>query len=386
MGTLQAGAGGGAPGTEAVGCRVLAVGAAVPTPVVTNDRLADFLDTSDEWVRSRTGIRERRVAPPEQSLLDLAARAARAALAAAGLSGGAIDTVICTSSSIDTTFPALACRLQTALGCSLGPAFDLQAACTGTVYAAGVARALIRTGAARRVLVVGVEIFSRALDWHDRGTAVIFGDGAGAMILGTDADPGSDIVAVRLGADGGGADALWAADYAQVAIEPEVLAPAMAEPPRNLGRVVRMNGREVFRFSTQVLERLVIDLAADGGLRPADLALVVPHQANSRILATAASRLGLPPERMVQNVDHYGNTSSASVPLALVEAVQDGRCQPGDMICLAAFGAGLTWGGLLLRWGPTPVALDDPRQHETAARLAQIDRAATEPTRAVRER
>ncbi|HUY61374.1 MAG TPA: beta-ketoacyl-ACP synthase 3 [Candidatus Dormibacteraeota bacterium] len=365
---------------------MLAVGAAVPVPVVTNDQLSRFLDTSDDWVRSRTGIRERRVAPPEQSLLDLAARAARAALAAADLPATAIDTIICTSSSIDTTFPALACRLQAALGCPLGPAFDLQAACTGTVYAAGVARALIQTGAARRVLVVGAEIFSRVVDWHDRGTAVIFGDGAGAMILGTDADPGSDIVAVRLGADGRGADALWAADYAVVAIEPDAPAPAMAEPPRALGRVVRMNGREVFRFSTQVLERLVLDLAADGGLRPADLALVVPHQANSRILATAATRLGLPPERMAQNLDHFGNTSSASVPLALVEAVQHGRCQPGDMICLAAFGAGLTWGGLLLRWGPSAVALDDPRQHETAARLAQVDLEAAQPIGTGRER
>ncbi len=339
-------------------CRVLAVGATVPAPVLGNHHLTGFLDTSDEWIASRTGIRQRRVAPADVSVADLGARAAAAALAAAGLPASGIDAVIGTSSSPDSTFPSIACRIQAELGSPHGPAFDLQAACSGLVYGLGVARALIQTGGAGRVLVVGSEIFSRVVDWRDRGTAVLFGDAAGAMIVGPASEPGSDILAVRLGADGRGAESLVAAPVAPGSM-PDPLVPERAAGPRSLGRTITMNGREVFRFSTQVLERLVRELAAAAGLLPADIELVVPHQANSRILATAAGRLGLPLDRFALNLDRFGNTSTASVPLALVEAALAGRCRPGAPVGLVAFGGGLTWGGILLRWGSTPVGLDD---------------------------
>ena len=353
----------GVPEAELVplpGCRVVAVGAAVPAPVLANRQLTAFLETSEEWITTRTGIRERRVAPAGTSVADLGLRAAEVALAAAGLPAAGIDAVIGTSSSADVTFPSVACRIQARLGCPPGVAFDLQAACTGMVYGVGVAQALVRTGAARRVLVVGSEIFTRVVDWRDRGTAVLFGDAAGAIVVGPAGDPGSEILAVRLGADGRGADSLVAAPVGPGSM-PDPLAPGRPAPPRSLGRAVVMNGREVFRFSTQVLERLVRELAAAAEIAPADIELVVPHQANSRILATAAGRLGLPIDRFVLNVDRYGNTSSASVPLALVEAAAAGRCRTGAPIGLVAFGGGLTWGGILLRWGDTATGLDDAR-------------------------
>jgi len=348
------------------GCRLVAVGAAVPASVLANRHLMAFLDTSDEWITSRTGIEQRRVAPAETSVADLGVRAAETALAAAGLDPGTIDTVIATSSSVDVTFPSVACRVQARLGCPPGPAFDVQAACTGLVYAVGLADALVRAGSARRVLVVGSEIFTRVVDWRDRGTAVLFGDAAGAVVVGPASDPGSEILAVRLGADGHGADALVAGS-ADPGPMPDPLTPDRPAPARSLGRSVRMNGREVFRFSTQVIERLVRELAAAAEIPLDDLELVVPHQANSRILATAAGRLGLPLDRFVVNLDRYGNTSTASVPLALVEAALAGRCRPGAPIGLVAFGGGLTWGGILLRWGETAVGLDDARLSQRAA-------------------
>ncbi len=358
------------------GCRVVAVGAAVPAAVLANRQLTTFLSTSEEWISSRTGIEERRVAPAEMSVADLGLRAARTALGAAGLPAGAIDAVIGTSSSVDATFPSVACRIQAGLGCPPGPAFDLQAACTGMIYGIAVADAMVRAGSARRVLVVGSEIFTRVVDWRDRGTAVLFGDAAGAVVVGPATDPGSEILAARLGADGRGADALVAgaegAGPEGTGTIPDPMSPDRPAPPRSLGRVVRMNGREVFRFSTTILERLVRELAAAAEIAPADLELVVSHQANSRILATAAGRLGLPIERFAVNVDRYGNTSTASVPLALAEAALAGRCRPGASVGLIAFGGGLTWGGILLRWGDTAVGLDDARVADRRAAAVPV--------------
>ncbi len=338
----------------------MGLGSALPETLVTNADLERFLDTSDEWIVSRTGIRERRVASPAEGLLELAARSARACLAAAGVGASEVDTIICSSSSPDETFPSLACRLQAALGTPLGPAFDIQAACSGAVYGLAMAQALIQSGMSRRVLVVSAEIFSRLVDWSDRSTAVLFGDGAGAFLVGGADAGGSEIVALELGADGGGSAALGTKP---APLEPPGL-PGMPEytaSQRSLGRVITMNGREVFRFSTKILEQVVERLAHSVGLTPADITLVVPHQANSRILATAAGRLDYPIERFVSNVDRTGNTSSASIPLALAEGAAAGQCHDGDLICLVAFGAGLTWGGLLLRWGSTGVVVDDPR-------------------------
>lgn len=337
---------------------MVAVSSALPALRVANSEVETFLDTSDEWIASRTGIRERRVAAPELTLLQLAARAARGALRAAGWEPGEIDTVICSSSSPDETFPSLACRLQTELGCPHGAAFDIQAACSGAVYGLGLAQSLIHTGLSRKVLLVSAELFTRLLDWSDRSTAVLFGDGAGAFLVGGPELPGSEILAIDLGADGSGANTLGTV--------PPPIAPADGRrpdytmAPRALGRVVSMNGREVFRFSTRILEQLVLRLAAAASVDLEEISLIVPHQANSRILATAAGRLGLPMERFACNVERLGNTSSASVPLALAEVAERGRLRAGDLACLAAFGAGLTWGGVMLRWGDTAVLVDDP--------------------------
>ncbi len=356
-------------GPAAFGCRVMAVGSALPQMLISNTDIERFLDTSDEWISSRTGIRERRVAAPEETLLQLAARASRAALAAAGISPAEVDTVICSSSSPDETFPSLACRLQADLGCPHGPAFDVQAACSGAIYGLALAQSLIHTGLSRRVLVVAAEVFSRLLDWSDRSTAVLFGDGAGAFLVGGPEARGSEMVAIDIGADGGGAGALSTLPF-QVAAQPPQM-PAFTVSPRALGRVVTMNGREVFRFSTKILEEVVIRLAEAAGTSPDQIAMMVPHQANSRILATAAGRLDFPIERFASNLEWVGNTSSASIPLALAAAADEGRCHDGDLVCLVAFGAGLTWGGILLRWGSTAIGIDDPAG---ATRRSEIHR------------
>ncbi len=339
------------------GCRVMAVGSALPAKRVTNSDLEQFLDTSDDWIASRTGIRERRVADPGETLLSLAARAATAALSAAGVEASEVDTIICSSSSPDDTFPSLACRLQAELGCPHGTAFDLQAACSGAIYGLALAQSLIQTGMSRHVLVVAAEIFSRLVDWSDRSTAVLFGDGAGAFLVGGPESPGSQIVAVDLGADGRGAGARGTLE---LPIEHRVTpgGPEYTASPRSLGRVVTMNGREVFRFSTKILEQVVLRLADAVGVEPGQISTVVSHQANSRILETAAGRLKFPFERFMTNLDMIGNTSSASIPLALAEGAAAGDCVEGDLICLVAFGAGLTWGGLLLSWGSTAIGID----------------------------
>jgi 3-oxoacyl-[acyl-carrier-protein] synthase-3 len=352
------------------GSRVIGIGTAVPGCRVSNSEIETFLDTSDEWIQSRTGIRERRVAEPDLTLLELAARAARAALAAAKMEPTSVDTVICSSSSPDATFPSLACRLQAELGCPHGPAFDLQAACSGALYGVALAQSMIQSGLSRIVLVVAAEIFSRVLDWNDRSTAVLFGDGAGAFLIGDHDQQGAEIVALDLGADGGGAWALDTIRYRPPAETPSTPLPEYAASDRALDRVVHMDGREVFRFSTKILEQIVLRLTGAAGIEPDQISLIVPHQANSRILGTAAGRLGVPFERFACNVDRLGNTSSASIPLALAEAERQGRCRDGELVCLVAFGAGLTWGGALLRWQPTGVVIDDPGELEPRRRSA----------------
>jgi len=343
------------------GCRLVGIGTALPGLRISNSDIAQFLDTSDEWIQSRTGIRERRVAEPDLTLLELAARAARAALSAAALDPSEVDTIICSSSSPDSTFPSLACRLQAELGSPHGAAFDLQAACSGAIYGLVLAQSMIQSGLSQTVLVVGAEIFSRVVDWSDRSTAVLFGDGAGAFLIRDDDHDGAEILEIELGADGQGAWALDTVNFTHPdSASPPPPLPEFASGTRALDRVIQMNGREVFRFSTKILEQIVVRLSAAAGIEPNEISLIVPHQANSRILATAAGRLGLPFERFVCNVDRLGNTSSASIPLALAEASREGRCHDGELVGLVAFGAGLTWGGVLLRWHPTAVGIDDP--------------------------
>jgi 3-oxoacyl-[acyl-carrier-protein] synthase III len=342
------------------GCRVVGIGSSLPGLRISNSDIEQFLDTSDEWIQSRTGIRERRVAEPDLTLLELAARAARAALSAAAVDPSEVDTIICSSSSPDSTFPSLACRLQAELGSPLGAAFDLQAACSGALYGVALAQSMIQGGLSQTVLVVGAEIFTRVVDWSDRSTAVLFGDGAGAFLVRDHDHEGAEILEIELGADGQGAWALDTVNFTPPDPSSPSSLPDFASGRRALDRVIRMNGREVFRFSTKILEQIVVRLAAAAGIEPTDISLIVPHQANSRILATAAGRLGLPFERFVCNVDRLGNTSSASIPLALAEAAREGRCHDGELVGLVAFGAGLTWGGVLLRWHPTAVGIDDP--------------------------
>jgi 3-oxoacyl-[acyl-carrier-protein] synthase-3 len=223
---------------------------------------------------------------------------------------------------------------------------------------------MIQSGLARTVLVVSAEIFSRVVDWSDRSTAVLFGDGAGAFLVRDHDHEGAEILEIELGADGHGAWALETVDYTPGDASASPPLPEFASGSRALDRVIQMNGREVFRFSTKILEQIVLRLSAAAGIQPDQISLIVPHQANSRILATAAGRLGLPFERFVCNVDRLGNTSSASIPLALAEATRDGRCQDDELVGLVAFGAGLTWGGVLLRWHPTAVGIDDPSTPE----------------------
>lgn len=316
---------------------LIGTGSALPPETVRNADLADRLDTSDEWIVERTGIRERHIAAPEVKTSDLAVAAAEAALAAAGVAAADIDLVIVGTATPDQTFPATATTVQARLGIRKGAAFDVAAVCSGFVYALSVADALLRTGAHSRALVIGAELFSRILDWEDRTTAVLFGDGAGAIVLEAqdvaDAD-GRGLLASRLHADGRYNELLY-----------------VDGGPGSTGTVgkLRMKGREVFRHAVTNLAGVTDEVLADAGLTAADIDWIVPHQANARILEATAKKLGVPMSRVVMTVGDHANTSAASVPLALDAAVRDGRIKPGDLCLLEAMGGGFTWGAVLLR-------------------------------------
>ena len=316
---------------------ILGTGGYLPDRVVSNDALACLynLDTTDAWIAERTGIRQRHVAAPEQQASDLGVFAAREALAQAGIEAGEVDLIIVATATPDSAFPATAVRIQHKLGITRGFAFDVLAACTGFVYALGIADSLIRTGAARCALVIGAEVFTRILDWSDRGTCVLFGDGAGAVVLraeegkGTAEDRG--VLGTHLHSDGRFGDLLHVdASGAQ--------------------DVVRMAGREVFRHAVSKLAAAVDEALEVAGLTHADVQWLVPHQANKRIIEAMGRKLGLPPERVVMTVDRHANTSAASVPLALAEATRDGRIKRGDLVLMEAIGGGLTWGAALARF------------------------------------
>jgi 3-oxoacyl-[acyl-carrier-protein] synthase III len=318
---------------------VLGCGSYLPNQVLTNAELARKVDTSDEWIVQRTGIHERRIAAPGETTSQLATHAARAALAHARLDAPAIDLIVLATSTPDNTFPASAVSVQAELGITHGAAFDLQAVCSGFVYALATADALLTSGAFSRALVIGAETFSRILDWSDRTTCVLFGDGAGAVVLeaqeaaGTRDDRG--VLTVQLRADGRHKSKLY-----------------VDGGPSSTGTVghLRMEGREVFRHAVAMITDVVEQAFAETGYAVADVDWFIPHQANKRIIDGSAHKLGIAPSKVVTTVDRHGNTSAASIPLALADAVADRRVKRGDLLLLEAMGGGFTWGAALLRW------------------------------------
>jgi 3-oxoacyl-[acyl-carrier-protein] synthase-3 len=321
----------------------------VPERVLTNADLERVVDTSDEWIVSRTGIRERHVVSDErETTATMAIRAARAALRVANLPPSQLDLVIVATTMPDYPFPATACLVQDALGATRAGAFDLGAACSGFIYALSMASGYIRSGNAEHVLVIGSETLSRMMDWNDRNTCVLFGDGAGAVVLSA-STVRSGVLASELGSDGSGGELL-------IVRAGGSRAPASYDTLSNGQHFVWMNGREVFRFATTVMPKATEAVVRKAGWELADLSLVIPHQANIRIINASIKRLGLPADRFFVNLDRYGNTSAASIPIALCEAVTQGRIHAGDRLALVAFGGGLTWAAAAIEWGaPAPV-------------------------------
>jgi 3-oxoacyl-[acyl-carrier-protein] synthase-3 len=313
--------------------RIVGTGSYLPVNVVTNEELALRVDTSDEWIRARTGIRQRHLAAPEQTSSELAYQAALQAIAAAGIAPADLDLIIVATSTPDFIFPSTACLLQAKLGAKRCPAFDVQAVCSGFVYALDIADKYIRGGAYRHALIVGAEVFSRILDWNDRGTCVLFGDGAGAVVLAAGDKPG--VCASVLHADGSQAGIL--------------------STPGNVcgGKVtgdpfLRMDGQAVFKLAVRVLDEVARETLKLCNMQPTDVDWLIPHQANVRILDATARKLGIAAEKVVVTVDRHANTSAASVPLALDVAVRDGRIKPGDKVLLEGVGGGFTWGAALV--------------------------------------
>ena len=312
-------------------------GSALPARVMTNAEMAERVDTSDEWIVARTGIRQRHIAGEGESTVTLAAEACRKALDSAGIRASEIDLIVLATATPDHTFPASATQVQALLGCQPGGvAFDLAAVCSGFLYALATADSFLKTGMGTKALVIGAEVFSKLLDWEDRGTCVLFGDGAGAVVLTAEdvAEDGPGILASRLHADGAHKDMLF-----------------VDGGPATTGTVgkLRMKGREVFRHAVVNLAEVLEEVLDQAGISASDLDWVVPHQANARILDATARKLGLAPDRMVMTVDRHANTSAASVPLALDVAVRDGRIKPGDLVMFEAMGGGFTWGASLAR-------------------------------------
>jgi 3-oxoacyl-[acyl-carrier-protein] synthase-3 len=318
---------------------VLGCGSYLPARRVTNDDLTKIVDTSDEWIVQRTGIRERHIAADGEVTSDLGLAAARAALAHAQVDPQSIDLIVLATSTPDNTFPASAVAVQAALGITQGAAFDLQAVCSGFVYAMATTDGLLRAGVHKRALVIGAETFSRILDWNDRGTCVLFGDGAGAVVMEAQQQPGTrddrGLLTSHLRSDGRHKSKLY-----------------VDGGPSSTGTVghLRMEGKDVFRFAVGAITDVIKDVFRDTGYTADDLDWFVPHQANKRIIDGSAHKLGIAPEKVVTTVDLHGNTSAASIPLALDVAVKDGRIKRGDLVLLEAMGGGFTWGAALVRW------------------------------------
>ncbi|KXN99469.1 3-oxoacyl-ACP synthase [Bacillus thuringiensis] len=305
---------------------ILGIGRYVPEKVVTNHDLEKIMDTSDEWIRTRTGIAERRIADDTIDTSYMAVEASKKALEDAGVSGEDIDLILVATVTPDCAFPAVACVIQEAIGAKYAAAMDLSAACAGFMYGMITAQQFIQTGTYKNILVVGSDKLSKIVDWNDRNTAVLFGDGAGAIVMGAVSE-GKGVLSFELGADGSGGKHLYQDEY------------------------VMMNGREVFKFAVRQLGDSCLRVLDKAGLTKEDVDFLVPHQANIRIMESARERLNLPQEKMSMTIEKFGNTSASSIPIAMVEELQNGRIQDGDLIILVGFGGGLTWGAVALRWG-----------------------------------
>ena len=331
---MIASANGSAISITGLGCRV-------PERVITNDELATMMDTNDEWIRERTGIRERRIAAPGEALSDLCLPACRDALEQAGLDASEIDLIIVATVTPDMAFPSTGAILADRLGAPDAAAYDLSAGCTGFMYAVAQGYGMLAGGLAQKALIVGGDVLSRILDWSDRGTAVLFGDGAGAVVL--EKVSGGGFLGFELGADGSGGSQLYVPAGGS-------RSPATEETVAEGMHFVKMNGREVFKFATRVLVSSAEAVLAECGRSIEDVDVYVPHQANVRIIEHARQKLGIPEEKTVIDVDRYGNTSSGSIPLALADATADGRLRPGQLVLMTGMGAGLTWGSGLIEW------------------------------------
>ncbi len=314
---------------------VRGVGACLPERIVSNEELATRVDTSDEWIVQRTGIRQRHIAAEGETTSSLGTRAAERALKAAGLTGADIDLVVVATSTPDYTFPAVATQIQAALGMTHGVAFDMQAVCSGFVFAVTTADKFLSSGSHKRALVIGAETFSRLLDWEDRTTCVLFGDGAGAVVLEAVEDGARGVIASKLRSDGRHLSKLY-----------------VDGGPSKTGTVghLRMEGKEVFKHAVGMVTDVIKACFDEAGVTAADIDWFVPHQANRRIIDASADKLGIAREKVVVTVDRHGNTSAASIPLALDTAVADGRIKPGDLVMIEAMGGGFTWGAALIRW------------------------------------
>lgn len=324
------------------GCGIKGLGVSIPPIRLTNYDLEKMVETSDEWIVERTGIKERRLATPEMATSDLAAGASLMALEDAGVAPEDVDLVIVASASPDMLFPATACLVQAKIGATRAACFDMEVGCAGFVYALAVGSQFVRTGLYDNVLVVGAETLSRIINWKDRNTCVLFGDGAGAALLGPVED-GRGIVGTHLGADGSAADLLrLPAGGSRLPASHETVDAGL--------HYVHMDGKAVFKFAVKIMNSAVQAVLNQCGKTPQDIDLLIPHQANLRIIDSACQYLGIPRDKVMVNIDRYGNTSSASVPIALWEAVKDGRVNRGDFVVLVAFGAGLSWGSIAISW------------------------------------
>lgn len=328
--------------TKSFPIRFLGTGSYVPETVRTNQHFAQYLDTSDEWIVSRTGIRERRVVSPGEATSTLAARAAREALSNANLAIDDVDVIICATATGDHGFPATATLVQQALGAKSIPAFDVNGACAGFLFALTVGSTMLVSGMYRRVLVIGAESLTRFSDFKDRATGVLFGDAAGAAVLAMSDDDSHQIVYSHLGTDGKRAKLIWLpAGGAALPASERTVAERL--------HFLHMNGREVYKFAVIKMKQLIDDALTATGLTPDDLKLVIPHQSNLRIIESVQQKMGLPPEKISVNIDRYGNTSAASIPMALDEARRKGVVQSGDLILMVAIGAGITWAAMIIR-------------------------------------
>lgn len=322
--------------------KITGTGAYAPERVLTNRDIERMVDTSDEWITERSGIKERRIAAPDQATSDIALKACERALDAAGVKPKQVDLIIVATVTGDMSFPSTGCVLQEKLGAKNAAAFDINAACSGFIFGLSVADKFIKSGSAKTVLVVGAETLSRFVDWEDRTTCVLFGDGAGAAVIEASDDEGG-LISVDIHSDGSYGDLLCVPAGGS-------RHPATKDTVKHKEHCIKMKGNETFKIAVKTLEKLVVDTLKKNKLKPSELSLLIPHQANLRIIQATAKRLDLPMEKVLVNLDRYGNTSAASVPIALDEAVRTGRVRAGDYVMLEAFGGGLTWASALLKW------------------------------------